>query len=131
MSGRPVSIESLSSLVDSIPLSADIKLNGFTVIDEECLGLVRVYRWSKRQGLVGDVYVQPECRGQGVALALLQAAIAEARRQGLRRLWLYVVPTNTPAIRLYERLGFQLVARPPQRLAAAHPGDYQWYLLII
>ncbi|GAB2849786.1 GNAT family N-acetyltransferase [Actinocorallia aurea] len=52
--------------------------------------------------------VDHAARGQGVGLALLDAACAEARRQGARRLTLRVLSGNTAARRLYERAGFHI-----------------------
>ena len=39
----------------------------------------------------------------------MQAAAAEARDRGVKRLWLEVLVQNTPAIGLYERLGYARV----------------------
>ena len=39
--------------------------------------------------------------------ALLDEALAWARRSGVRKLELHVFPWNEPAIRLYERYGFE------------------------
>ena len=47
-----------------------------------------------------------EARGQGVAAALLEAADAEGRRRGARKISLHVHGTNTVARRLYERHGY-------------------------
>ncbi len=49
---------------------------------------------------------------QGIGRALIGAAIAWARRQGARRLYLETNHTLTPAIRLYESVGFKHM--PPQ-----------------
>jgi RimJ/RimL family protein N-acetyltransferase len=45
-------------------------------------------------------------RGRGIGGALLDAAVAWARRVGITKLELHVFPHNTPAIHLYERFGF-------------------------
>ncbi|GAA2721528.1 GNAT family N-acetyltransferase [Actinocorallia aurantiaca] len=50
--------------------------------------------------------VDPEARGLGVGRLLLEAAVAEAGRQGARKLTLRVLSGNTAARRLYERTGF-------------------------
>lgn len=54
-----------------------------------------------------DLYVEPDCRGQGVATALLRAAVAHARALRLGDVELCVWAFNAPARRLYEQLGFQ------------------------
>ncbi|GHC66046.1 N-acetyltransferase [Streptomyces flavofungini] len=50
--------------------------------------------------------VADEVRGKGVGRGLLQAVVAEARRQGARRITLRVLGHNTPARTLYESEGF-------------------------
>lgn len=54
-----------------------------------------------------SIGVDEHVRGQGVGETLVRALIAEALRRGLR-LCLNVRSTN-PAVRLYRRLGFQIV----------------------
>jgi ribosomal protein S18 acetylase RimI-like enzyme len=51
--------------------------------------------------------VAPAAQRVGVASALLTAAEQRARAAGARKLSLRVLGTNQPAIRLYERLGYQ------------------------
>jgi ribosomal protein S18 acetylase RimI-like enzyme len=46
-------------------------------------------------------------RRQGIGWALLAEAVAWARASGVEKLELHVFPYNEPAIRLYERFGFE------------------------
>lgn len=46
-------------------------------------------------------------RRRGIGRALLDQAVAWARDAGVSKLELHVFPWNEPAIRLYERFGFQ------------------------
>jgi GNAT superfamily N-acetyltransferase len=55
-----------------------------------------------------SIGVSAEARGRGIGTSLLTALVREAGRRGLTALSLSVEPDN-PAIRLYERLGFQIV----------------------
>ncbi len=55
------------------------------------------------QGLAVD----PTLGRRGVGRALLEAAAAEARRRGARKLSLRVLATNTAAQRLYAACGFE------------------------
>lgn len=48
--------------------------------------------------------------GVGVGHALLDAAEAEARRQGCRRFWLVTTNDNLRALGIYQRRGMRLVA---------------------
>jgi RimJ/RimL family protein N-acetyltransferase len=51
--------------------------------------------------------VAKDARGKGVGRALLDGAVEWARGAGVRKLELHVFPWNEPAIRLYERYGFE------------------------
>ncbi len=71
----------------------------------------------------GDCYMDniavfPEHRGKGVATALLNALIGEAARRGGEFLSLEVRPSNTGAVRLYEKLGFREEGRRKSFYAA-------------
>jgi putative acetyltransferase len=46
-------------------------------------------------------------RRRGVGSALLETAVGWARSSGIHKLELHVFPHNEPAIRLYERFGFE------------------------
>lgn len=48
--------------------------------------------------------------GRGIGRALLEAAMAEGRTRGCRRLWLVTTNDNVPAQGFYDHLGFALVA---------------------
>ncbi|MFJ8041054.1 GNAT family N-acetyltransferase [Kitasatospora sp. NPDC096147] len=50
--------------------------------------------------------VSPEAQGRGVGQALVEAACAVARADGIRKMTLRVLGHNAPARRLYERCGF-------------------------
>ena len=58
---------------------------------------------------VADVglMVAKDARRRGVGWALLDGAVHWARSAGVRKLELHVFPWNEPAIRLYERFGFE------------------------
>jgi ribosomal protein S18 acetylase RimI-like enzyme len=68
---------------------------------------------------VAKMAVAPECQGAGIGRALLTAGIDLARSLGAHRLFLETNHVLTPAIRLYESLGFQHM--PPERI---HPSPY-------
>jgi ribosomal protein S18 acetylase RimI-like enzyme len=57
---------------------------------------------------IAELHVDPDERGAGIGGALLDAAIAEARRLG-RRLVCLTTTIDNPARRLYERHGFVVV----------------------
>jgi RimJ/RimL family protein N-acetyltransferase len=51
--------------------------------------------------------VAKDYRGRGVGRALLDGAVVWAGESGVTKLELHVFPWNRPAIRLYERFGFE------------------------
>jgi ribosomal protein S18 acetylase RimI-like enzyme len=59
------------------------------------------------EGWVGGLGVVPSARRQGLGRRLMDTVIDEARTAGLRRVSLEVLELNTPAIALYEQLGFE------------------------
>lgn len=60
-------------------------------------------------GYVGfyDIVVAPEYRKKGYGRALMEAIIAQARRQGASKAYLQVIDSNEAARRLYLGLGFR------------------------
>lgn len=60
--------------------------------------------WSIR-----DLYVAPQHRRSGIARALLQHVVDHARAAGAYRVSLQTETDNTPALRLYDAVGFQAV----------------------
>ena len=55
-----------------------------------------------------SIAVVPSCRGKGYGEELLVGLLAQARRDGFKQVSLSVEPDN-PALRLYERHGFEKV----------------------
>jgi len=53
------------------------------------------------------VWVAPSARGHGVGLALVEAVVSWAASRGVCRVELRVVTTNSHAIALYRRAGFE------------------------
>jgi ribosomal protein S18 acetylase RimI-like enzyme len=72
------------------------------------------------RGVLG-MGVVPEYRGRGVGRALVEAALAAARRSGLARIDLEVRADNAAAIGLYRAVGFAVegVKRDALRLGGA------------
>lgn len=57
---------------------------------------------------INGIAVDPPLQCRGVGRALVDAAVAEARRRGARRLTLRVLAHNAAARRLYEACGFEV-----------------------
>jgi GNAT superfamily N-acetyltransferase len=61
--------------------------------------------------LLDQMYLLKEHHGSGIAPALMDWAIEEARRRGAHELYLTVFTENHRARRFYERYGFEPVGR--------------------
>ncbi|MBQ9194484.1 MAG: GNAT family N-acetyltransferase [Bacteroidales bacterium] len=57
-------------------------------------------------GMVGDVLVNPQCRGQGLGDTLLQTAVSWLRSKGIRDIYLESGKDNHNAHRFFEKRGF-------------------------
>jgi ribosomal protein S18 acetylase RimI-like enzyme len=85
------------------------------------VGIVVAAPWNGSAADLGlfAMWVAPAARGCGVGDALVRTVQAEARARGARRVLLDVADGNVPAIRLYERHGFQATGNrgtlPPPR----------------
>jgi ribosomal protein S18 acetylase RimI-like enzyme len=67
--------------------------------------------------------VAPAARGMGVGHAMAEHCLAEARRQGFRAMQFnFVVSTNESAVRLWRRLGFEIVGTLPRAFRHATKG---------
>lgn len=57
-----------------------------------------------------NLAVHQDFRNQGIGEALIRTALREAKEKGGERATLEVRESNMPAIRLYEKLGFKVIA---------------------
>ena len=74
---------------------------------------------------INVVAVYPDCRGGGIGNRLLARAMSDAKQQGFSEASLVVFEQNSRAVALYQRLGFEVVARRPvvPHALVRHSGD--------
>ncbi|MDU9002725.1 GNAT family N-acetyltransferase [Sedimentitalea todarodis] len=86
------------------------------------VGLVAAYCNAPDRGaaFVTSVSVLPEQTARGIAARLMSDCIAHAADLGFTRLELEVSAEATAALRLYERLGFALLAESPKDEGTLH-----------
>ena len=63
--------------------------------------------WNRRV-IIWHLYVSGSHRRRGIGRRLVSTALSTARGEGAQTAWLETSNLNLPAVRAYERLGFQL-----------------------
>jgi len=87
-----------------------------TVLGEDTLNVIA---WHDEEAvghvvLVGDddggyelaIFVLQEYQGAGIGTALVRTVLGAAQREGVEHVWLSVERWNSPAVALYEKIGF-------------------------
>jgi putative acetyltransferase len=87
------------------------------VREGEAIGCCALVAMGEGEFEVAKMAVTASAQGLGVGRKLLEAVVAEARVSGVRRLYLETNHVLEPAIRLYERVGFERV--PEERVVAS------------
>jgi GNAT superfamily N-acetyltransferase len=107
------------SLAEAVDRMLEDEALGFFVVarrEGAIVGVAAVaLAWTLEHGglsaWLDELYVVPEYREGGVGRALLEAAIAEARRRGCAAMDLEVEEEHRRAEHLYERAGFRALPR--------------------
>jgi len=106
---RTVDLDTVAAAIDRRPPEVEV-----LVAEDEggIVGFVHLmtvtdYYTQAPIGHVSDIVVADQAQGQGVGRALIEAAQAWARGRGYRMMQLFVIPGNTGARALYERMGFR------------------------
>jgi len=71
-------------------------------------------------GFLGALIVQPERRGRGIGRQLMEHAIGYLKLKGIRSIYL---DGDTPAVPLYERLGFHVACKSLRFLGQISPNQ--------
>jgi hypothetical protein len=78
--------------------------------EKQAIGFLQLVNHSKWLYSIKFVYTNPKFRKIGVATGLFNFAASITKRQGGRKLFLNVYPTDTSVIGLYNKLGFKLIS---------------------
>ena len=90
----------------------DLKQSGCEIIMSEN-GFI-VYRIAVDEAEIITIGVNPEMRRQGIASAMIGIIEKTLLNQGIKKIFLEVAATNTPAQKLYENCGFKTVGLRPK-----------------
>lgn len=85
--------------------------------------LIPFHHRRKKIHLIANVAVHPEARRRGIARALTQECLSQARRRKADSIWLHVRDDNPGAMDLYSQLGFRERFRRTAWLSAAGPAE--------
>ena len=84
-------------------------------------GFARVISDFATFAYLGDVFILPEHRGQGLSKWLMEVIVSYPQLQGLRRFLL----TTKDAHTLYSQFGFEQYAQPERLMARNYPDMYK------
>lgn len=65
------------------------------------------YTYNGFEGYINNVVIDAKFRGRGLSVILMEALLDYGRKQGITDYTLEVRVSNAPAVKLYERLGFE------------------------
>lgn len=88
----------------------DLSASRVLVKDQQPAGIALIARrgWTSRLAAMG---IAKEARGTGAGYWVMEQLMDEARERGEREMALEVIEQNEPAVRLYEKCGFQTIRR--------------------
>lgn len=72
------------------------------------VGVAALHVESKDIGKISWVYLLPEFQRRGIGTALIKYLECEARKIGLKKLWLRTIGKARWAVSFYEKLGYEI-----------------------
>ena len=103
----------------------------FATAGERCVGCCALIRLGDKEFEVAKMAVEPSYQRAGIGRKLLHAAIEEGRNAGAQRFYLETNHVLTPAIRLYESLGFKHIPENRVVPSAYERADVYMELILV
>jgi ribosomal protein S18 acetylase RimI-like enzyme len=101
-----IPLEHYQSLIRDNPVFAATDATG-AIFGIAILGITgRTKAQLRHKCEIWSVYTDPSMRGRGIARALMEACIAEARQRGYEAIILTAATHLTHVVKLYQNLGF-------------------------
>ncbi|MFM9099248.1 MAG: GNAT family N-acetyltransferase [Actinomycetota bacterium] len=76
-------------------------------VEDELAGVAAICRWESGEHVVVSVATHAQMRGNGVGLKVMEQTLKVAQQELISSLCLGVVSDNSPAIKLYEKVGWK------------------------
>ncbi|SDX23268.1 Acetyltransferase (GNAT) family protein [Marininema mesophilum] len=73
------------------------------------LDIRRDHLTFRNEGYINEIYLSPEYQGQGLSRQILMDGEAWFAEKGISSRQVFVTANNLAAVRLYERLGYQVI----------------------
>ncbi len=95
-------IEEEESEVFVVEVNGDIAASGYARIKDD-----KPYLRHEKQGYLGFMFVDEKHRGKGLNKIIIDQLLQWCKEKGVYEIRLDVYDTNLPAIRAYEKVGFE------------------------
>lgn len=90
----------------------DLTASRVLIVDDQPYGIALIARrGTLRASRLAAMGIANEKRGMGAGSWFMEQLIKEACQRGEREMWLEVIEQNEPAVKLYQKSGFQIVRR--------------------
>ena len=77
----------------------------------EIAAIAAITEWESGEKMLSSVATHVEMRGQGFAQRVCAGVVGLAYDRGIERIHLVVLSENTPAIRAYSKIGFEVIGK--------------------
>lgn len=110
--GKDLTFQSFEAELRDLPKGYEAPSGALLLLqdldDNEFVGCVAVKKLEGSKCEMKRLYVKPSHRVKKYGLQLAQAILAEAKALGYQEMWLDTLEELVPAVKLYQKLGFQI-----------------------
>lgn len=94
-------------------LLEELKMMTFYIYrcERKIVGVAALRIENEESGSIHRVYVLPEYQRKGIGTALMKFVEAEAKRKGIKKLWLFTLEKAYWAVNFYKKLGYKIAGK--------------------
>ena len=137
LSGKKITFAEEKKYLDGVfqQIKKKQKIYLVATVDGQIAGTTDLRRQERRENHVGEMGISlaPEFRGEGIGTVLFKTLINQARKMGLKLLYLHCFETNKVARAMYEKLGFKYAGVVPGMIFFKNKyiGQITYYLPLV